>query len=72
MRDRVRCTRCGKVYDLGMVEVTARYADCSMWKCPGCGVTCDDRVWRGGVRGYVHIGDTETDIWGNPFDEVDR
>jgi hypothetical protein len=31
MSQPVRC-RCGGVYDLGTVEVTARYADCSMWK----------------------------------------
>lgn len=38
----VRCT-CGQVYDLGAVTVTARYADCSMWKTPCCGRTADDR-----------------------------
>ncbi len=37
-----RCT-CGRVYDLGKVEVTARYADCSMWKAPCCGRAVDDR-----------------------------
>jgi hypothetical protein len=42
MFEPVRCT-CGKVYDLGKVEVTARYADCSMWKTPCCGRTSDDR-----------------------------
>jgi hypothetical protein len=39
----VRCAYCRHVYDLGMVEVTARYSDCSMWKCPGCGAVVDDR-----------------------------
>jgi hypothetical protein len=38
----VRCT-CGQVYDLGQVEVTARYADCSVWKAPCCDRTADDR-----------------------------
>ncbi|MGI5247565.1 hypothetical protein [Dactylosporangium sp. CA-139066] len=38
----VRCT-CGQVYDLGKVEVTARYTDCSMWKAPCCGRQADDR-----------------------------
>ncbi len=38
----VRCT-CGRIYDLGKVEVTARYADCSVWKAPCCGRTADDR-----------------------------
>lgn len=39
----VRCTYCSGVYDLGTVEVTARYTDCSMWKSPCCGRTVDDR-----------------------------
>jgi hypothetical protein len=39
----VRCTWCRGVYDVGAVEVTARYADCSMWKAPCCGRTVDDR-----------------------------
>lgn len=38
----VRCT-CGQVYDLGKVEVTARYSDCSVWKAPCCARTTDDR-----------------------------
>ena len=44
MSQPVRCNRChGGVYDLGTVTVTARYADCSMWKAPCCGATVDDR-----------------------------
>jgi hypothetical protein len=43
MFDPVRCARCSGVYDLGTVEVTARYADCSMWKAPCCGSLVDDR-----------------------------
>lgn len=43
----VRC-RCGCVYDLGTVEVTARYADCSVWRAPCCGRTADDRGETGG------------------------
>jgi hypothetical protein len=39
----VRCAYCGGVYDMGKVEVTARYTDCSMWKAPCCGTTVDDR-----------------------------
>lgn len=39
----VRCTHCGGVYDVGKVEVTARYVDCSMWKSPCCGLLVDDR-----------------------------
>lgn len=44
MRNPVRCLRCHNgLYDLGMVEVTARYTDCSVWKTPCCGHTVDDR-----------------------------
>ena len=44
----VRCNRCHHgVYDLGMVEVTARYADCSVWKTPCCNQTVDDRGQTG-------------------------
>lgn len=39
----VRCTHCGGEYDLGDVDVTARYADCSVWKSPCCNRTVDDR-----------------------------
>lgn len=38
----VRCT-CGRIYDLGKVEVTARYTDCSIWNAPCCGRQVDDR-----------------------------
>lgn len=43
MHQPVRCAFCHGVYDLGTVEVTARYTDCSMWKTPCCGITADDR-----------------------------
>ena len=46
----VRCNRCGHIHDAGQVTVTARYADCSVWNCPGCGTRVDDRTWGGGVR----------------------
>jgi hypothetical protein len=39
----VQCC-CGEVYDIGSVEVTARYSDCSMWKAPCCGILTDDRI----------------------------
>ncbi len=42
MTSPVRCA-CGEVYDLGTVEVLARYADCSIWKAPCCGRQADDR-----------------------------
>lgn len=43
MSQPARCTWCQHVYDLGKVEVLQRYADCSVWKCPGCQVLVDDR-----------------------------
>lgn len=50
----VRCLGCGHVHDAGYVTVTARYADCSMWKCPGCGRTVDDRPGVGGIERIEH------------------
>jgi hypothetical protein len=51
-----RCD-CGQLYDLGKVEVTARYADCSIWKTPCCDRQTDDRPkgWRCGPN-YVELG----------------
>lgn len=45
----VRCLRCRGVYDAANVEVTARYADCSVWNAPCCGAVVDDRPqgWGG-------------------------
>lgn len=43
-----RCHSCRKEFDLGHVTVVGRYADCDMWKCPGCGATHDSRMaWTG-------------------------
>jgi hypothetical protein len=39
----VRCAHCNGIYNVGDVEVTARYADCSVWSAPCCGRTVDDR-----------------------------
>jgi hypothetical protein len=55
MRSPVRCTKCSKVYVLGEVKVIARYADCSVWKCPGCGCTVDDRPPGWGDHHYVEL-----------------
>lgn len=52
MSQPVQC-RCGGVYDLGTVEVTARYADCSMWNAPCCKALVDDR----GERGWKSLAD---------------
>ncbi|HEY9415195.1 MAG TPA: hypothetical protein VIQ30_10580 [Pseudonocardia sp.] len=45
------------VYDLGTVQVTARYADCSVWKAPCCGSVVDDRGHTGWTsrKDYEHI-----------------
>ena len=43
-----RCRQCGETFSLGSVEVTARYADCDLFKAPCCGATCDTRMRWGG------------------------
>lgn len=57
MTSPVRCTHCGGVYDLGRVEVTARYTDCSMWKAPCCKALVDDRGETGwkSFKDYVRL-----------------
>lgn len=40
---RVQCSFCHSEYDLGKVEVIARYTDCTVFKTPCCGVEADDR-----------------------------
>lgn len=55
MRMPVRCTKCDHVYDLGTVTVTARYQDCSCWRCPGCGCAVDDRPVGWGNHHYVNL-----------------
>lgn len=40
----VQCMHCRAIYDLGYVQVTARYLDCSVWTSPCCGFPgIDDR-----------------------------
>lgn len=45
----VKCRWCGHVHDGGKVTVIERYADCDVWKCPGCGTSIDNRPisWGG-------------------------
>jgi hypothetical protein len=52
MRYPVRCRHCSHVHDAAKVTVVQRYADCSVWRCPGCGVLIDDRphAWGGSER----------------------
>lgn len=46
MMSPVQCAHCRDIYDLGGVEVVARYADCDMFKTPCCGRTVDSRSWK--------------------------
>ena len=59
MRSPVRCCHCHRIYDLGRVEIVGHYTDCSMWRCPGCHILCDDRqdYFRigSGVRHYERL-----------------
>lgn len=57
MSSPVRCTHCGKIYDMAAVTVEARYTDCSVWKCPHCRATVDDRGETGWTarRDYERI-----------------
>jgi len=52
----MRCKWCGQVHDAGPVEIVQRYSDCSVWRCPHCGVLGDDRPLR----------------WGGSFEHVPR
>jgi hypothetical protein len=58
----VRCI-CGQIYDLGRVEVTARYTDCTVWKTPCCGRTADDR----GETGWKSTKDYTVIDKSNPY-----
>ena len=40
---RVICRFCHTEYDLGRVEVVARYAECTVFRTPCCGREVDDR-----------------------------
>ncbi|MFV8317141.1 hypothetical protein [Mycobacterium sp. 23] len=57
MSQPARCLRCFKVYDLGTVVITARYADCSVWRTPCCNQAVDDRGETGWTtrRDYERI-----------------
>lgn len=51
MTDVVKCNRGGGLFDLGHVTPIARYADCTTFKAPCCGVHTDDRpgLFGGGI-----------------------
>lgn len=48
----VRCRWCGTIHDGAHVTVVQRYADSSVWRCPGCETLIDDRPngWGGSYR----------------------
>jgi hypothetical protein len=56
MTSPVRCTMCSHVYDLGQLTEYSRHLDCTVWKCPGCGITVDDRPPGWGARDYAELG----------------
>jgi hypothetical protein len=39
----VQCGRCGRIYDLGKVEVLHRYLDCTLFRSPCCKQQVDTR-----------------------------
>lgn len=45
------CGTTGKTFDVGVVEVVARHADCTRFRCPSCGKVHDDRQLWGGRPG---------------------
>ncbi len=55
MTSPVQCTRCGHVYDLGKITEYGRYTDCTVWKCPGCRITVDDRPVGWGDHHYREL-----------------
>jgi hypothetical protein len=72
MTSPVRCRHCGKVYDLGRVEIVSRRLDCSVWHCPGCNLQVDDRGESGwtGRKDYDRLERVTggVDIYGRPLD----
>lgn len=52
-----RCNATGQTFNLGTVEVVQRYADCSVFRCPRCKGTHDDRTRWGGA-GHEKMGYT--------------
>jgi hypothetical protein len=45
MSSPVRCSLCGKYYDLQAVTPTTSHADCTPFRAPCCGVEADERTW---------------------------
>lgn len=60
----VICNFCGKRYDLGRVEVTARYADATCFTTPCCGRQADDREWKS-MPDFTRDTGVRCDVFGN-------
>jgi uncharacterized Zn finger protein len=65
-----RCDTTGGEFSVGPVEVIQRYTDCSVFRCPECGGSHDDRMAWSGPRekrmGYTVItgaSETNSDEW---------
>ena len=43
----VRCSFCGKIYDMKDIKIIARHADATVFTTPCCGHEADDRRWSG-------------------------
>lgn len=65
-----KCDRTGKFFNDRKVEVTSRYADCSMFKCPQCKKEHDDRI-NFNSRGNRNKRNGYTKIQ-NPFYDLDE
>ncbi len=68
----VRCT-CGTVYDMGKVEVTGRYLDCTLWRAPCCGRQVDDRGETGWktTQDYHRLSREEIEAYGHSYRPLD-
>lgn len=42
----VKCSHCGKIYDLTEGKVVHRFADCTLYDTPCCNTKADDRVGK--------------------------
>jgi len=42
----VRCSFCGKTYDMKDIKITAHHADATVFRTPCCNREADDRRWK--------------------------
>lgn len=55
------CRSKNELFNIGNVKVVSRYADCTMFKCPACKRTHDDRIQMGSSDFNVRNGYTVID-----------